>query len=78
MRLVRVRPAARSRVVPHADRIRNVSLNVAVAVVLEAQAKGLASHPLGMDEAAVRAKLSALMWSPGEGAPGGNVATLSA
>ena len=54
-------------VVPNRARIRAVSLNVAVAVVLEAQAQGLAANVLGDDEPAVRAALVARMWSPPAG-----------
>ena len=52
------------RCVPHPDRIRECSLNVATAVVLEAQKLGLAQKPLGEGDAAVRGKLRSLMWSP--------------
>ena len=55
---------ALDRVVPHPDRIRECSLSVATATVLEATRLGLARNSLGDDEAAVRAKLEALMWSP--------------
>ena len=52
------------RVVPHPDRIRECSLSVATACVLEAQKLGLSRHPLGDTEAAVNAKLQSMMWSP--------------
>ena len=52
------------RVVPHPDRIRDVSLEVATAVCLEAQALGLAQLSLGEGYAAVKAKLQSLMWQP--------------
>eukprot|EP00929_Paragymnodinium_shiwhaense_P010373 TRINITY_DN1149_c0_g3_i1.p1 TRINITY_DN1149_c0_g3~~TRINITY_DN1149_c0_g3_i1.p1 ORF type:complete len:630 (-),score=209.56 TRINITY_DN1149_c0_g3_i1:304-2193(-) len=52
------------RIVPHRDEIRNVGLNVATAVVLEAQKLGLAQENLGADSAAVKAALSKLMWLP--------------
>jgi len=53
------------RVVPSRDRLREVALNVATAVVLEAQKTGLAKIFLGKDDAAVRAAVAALMWEPG-------------
>ena len=56
---------ANDRVVPHPDRIRDVSLNVAIATVLEAQRMGIANLTLGATEAEVRAKLEELMWVPG-------------
>ena len=56
---------AKDRVVPHPDRIRDVSLNVAIATVLEAQRMGIANLTLGATEAEVRAKLEELMWVPG-------------
>ena len=55
---------ANDRVVPHPDRIRECSLSVAAASVLEAQRLGLARNPLGETEAEVRAKLQSMMWSP--------------
>lgn len=55
------------RVVPHPDRIREVGVNVAVAVVLEAQRLALAQKPLGEDRQAVRAALQEAMWSPKTG-----------
>uniref|UniRef100_A0A7S2DWM2 Malic enzyme n=1 Tax=Haptolina brevifila TaxID=156173 RepID=A0A7S2DWM2_9EUKA len=54
-----------NRVMPHPDRIREVSLNVATAVVMEAQKMGLANITIGADENQVSAALKALMWSPG-------------
>lgn len=53
------------KVVPHRDRLREVALNVAVAVVLEAQKLGIAKRKLGKDEAEVKAAVKALMWEPG-------------
>lgn len=53
------------KVVPDRDRLREVSLNVATAVVMEAQNMGLATRSLGQDEAEVRAAVKALMWKPG-------------
>mmetsp|Transcript_25454 Transcript_25454/g.64711 ORF Transcript_25454/g.64711 Transcript_25454/m.64711 type:complete len:523 (+) Transcript_25454:409-1977(+) len=55
---------ALDRVVPHPDRIRDVSLEVATAVVLEAQSLGLAGKPLGETPDAVRRALVKRMWSP--------------
>merc|ERR1712226_1828127 len=52
------------RVVPHLNRIREVGLNVAVAVVLEAQLMGLAGKNLGSDSKQVRAALMGMMWAP--------------
>mmetsp|Transcript_26412 Transcript_26412/g.75599 ORF Transcript_26412/g.75599 Transcript_26412/m.75599 type:complete len:615 (-) Transcript_26412:250-2094(-) len=52
------------RIVPHPDRLREVGLNVATAVVLETQKLGLAGKTLGADHAAVRNTLASLMWSP--------------
>lgn len=51
-------------VVPHVTRIRQVAQNVATAVVLKAQADGLASKPLGDSWDAVAEELRASMWSP--------------
>jgi len=51
-------------VVPKRDRIQEVSLNVATAVVLEAQALGLAGRNLGADWATVQAALEAMRWTP--------------
>lgn len=58
---------ATDRVMPHPDNIRDVSLNVATAVVLEATKLGIAGKPMGSTDAEVRAKLTKLMWSPGKG-----------
>ena len=55
---------AAERVVPHPDRIRDVSLEVAVATVLEAQRQGLANKPLGEGPGVVREALRKLMWAP--------------
>lgn len=52
------------RVVPHPNKIRTVGLNVAVAVVLEAQRTGIAGRTLGKDAAEVKAALQGMMWSP--------------
>jgi len=54
------------RTVPHPDKIRIVGLNVAAAVVLEAQKLGLAGKTLGSDFEAVKAAIKEMMWSPGE------------
>jgi len=51
-------------VVPHPSRIRQVAENVAAAVVLAAQAAGIATKPLGESPAEVAAALKAAMWSP--------------
>lgn len=53
------------RIVPARERLREVNLNVATAVVMEAQKKGLATKNLGADEATVKAAVKALMWEPG-------------
>jgi malate dehydrogenase (oxaloacetate-decarboxylating)(NADP+) len=53
------------RVIPDRERLREVSLNVATAVVVEAQAMGLAGRTLGSTEAQVKAAVKALMWEPG-------------
>jgi len=53
------------RVVPSRDRLREVALNVATAVVMEAQKMGLAQRTLGKSEAEVKAAVQALMWEPG-------------
>lgn len=55
---------AEDRVVPHPDRIREVGLNVATAVVLEAQKMGLAGAVLGNDAGEVQAALKERMWYP--------------
>merc|ERR1711937_112498 len=52
------------RTVPHPDKIRTVGLNVATAVVLEAQKLGLAGKTLGEDAAEVKAAITELIWSP--------------
>ena len=52
---------------PHPDRIRDVSLEVATAVAVEAQAQGLARRPLGSSYDAVKATLKSKMWVPGMG-----------
>jgi malate dehydrogenase (oxaloacetate-decarboxylating)(NADP+) len=52
------------RTVPHPDKIRIVGLNVAAAVVLEAQKLGLAGKTLGKDAAEVKAAIEGMMWSP--------------
>jgi len=52
------------RILPNTDRLREVSLNVATAVVLEAQKQGLAGQSLGRAWPEVRAALQARMWSP--------------
>ena len=51
-------------VVPSRRRLREVGLNVATAVVCEAQKLGLAEKPLGETKEAVSAALEAMMWSP--------------
>lgn len=57
------------RVVPHPNQIRAVGLNVATAVVLEAQRMGLAGKTLGKDASEVKEALQGMMWSPeGNGA----------
>jgi len=53
------------RVIPARERLREVSLEVATAVVLEAQEMGLATRVLGTSAAEVRAAVRALMWEPG-------------
>ena len=50
--------------VPNPQRIREVSLNVATAVVWECQASGLARKHLGNTLEEVRSSLRAGMWSP--------------
>ena len=49
---------------PAEGRIREVSLNVATAIVLEAQKEGIAGKTIGDDEASVKAFIKASMWSP--------------
>merc|ERR1712187_485068 len=53
------------RVVPHPDRIREVGLNVATAIVLEAQKLGIAGKQLGKGRSEIQAALRDMMWSPG-------------
>jgi malate dehydrogenase (oxaloacetate-decarboxylating)(NADP+) len=53
-----------SRVIPHRDHVQRVNLNVATAVVQEAQRLSLARRNLGADAAAVRAALEGMMWKP--------------
>lgn len=53
-----------SSVMPDRNRIRDVSLNVATAIVLEATKLNLCNKPLGSTDGEVRAKLSELMWAP--------------
>jgi len=57
------------RVVPHPERLREVGLNVAVAIALECQKLGLADHVLGADEAEVKEAVQSMMWSPQPSAP---------
>jgi len=52
------------RVVPHPDRIREVGLNVATAVVLCIQEAGLADEHLGHTREEVRVALMKKMWAP--------------
>jgi len=52
------------RVVPHPNKIRAVGLNVATAVVCEAQKMGLAGKTLGKDALEVNEALQGMMWSP--------------
>jgi len=51
-------------VVPHPGRIREVAEAVAVAVVMEAQAKGIAKKSLGSTQEEVTKALKDLMWNP--------------
>merc|ERR1719379_3018836 len=55
---------AEDRCVPHPNKIRTVGLNVATAVVLEAQKMGLAGKTLGQGWTEVKAALEKLMWAP--------------
>ena len=55
---------ALNRVIPHRDRLREVNLNVAAAVVMEAQRLKLAGKTLGQTEEQVKAVLSDAMWTP--------------
>lgn len=52
------------RVLPNMARIREVGLNVAAAVVMEAQTRGIAGTPLGKDLTEVKKVLHANMWVP--------------
>mmetsp|Transcript_58861 Transcript_58861/g.124822 ORF Transcript_58861/g.124822 Transcript_58861/m.124822 type:complete len:617 (+) Transcript_58861:79-1929(+) len=54
------------RIVPHPDRLREVGLNVATAVVAEVQKLGLAGKILGADAAAIKETLKTMMWAPGK------------
>merc|ERR1719316_816920 len=54
------------RTVPHPDKIRTVGLNVAAAVVLEAQKLGLAGKTLGSDFEEIKAAIKEMMWSPND------------
>lgn len=51
-------------ILPFRDRIQEVSLNVATAVVLEAQVLGIAARHLGSDTASVKARIAEMRWSP--------------
>jgi malate dehydrogenase (oxaloacetate-decarboxylating)(NADP+) len=53
-----------ARVLPSSDRLREVSLNVAIAVVMEAQQLKIAQKILGQSRQQVQAALSAAMWTP--------------
>jgi malate dehydrogenase (oxaloacetate-decarboxylating)(NADP+) len=53
------------RVIPHRDMVQKVNLNVAAAVVVEAQRLDLAGRRLGADFRTVRAALEEMMWKPG-------------
>jgi malate dehydrogenase (oxaloacetate-decarboxylating)(NADP+) len=55
---------AENRVIPHRDQVQNVNLNVATAVVLEAQNLELAARKLGTDAASIKRALRGLMWEP--------------
>jgi len=57
---------AKDRVVPHPDRIREVSLEVSTEVVLACQSKGLATKTLGGTKDQVGSALKAAMWVPGK------------
>ncbi len=52
------------RVLPHLNRLREVSLNVATAVVMEAQRLDIAGVTLGENEAQVKDALFKTLWSP--------------
>merc|ERR1712107_75664 len=51
-------------VVPDPAHIRDVAMNVAVAVVLEAQKSGIATVNLGKDKDEVQSALRGKMWIP--------------
>jgi len=53
------------RVIPERERLREVALEVATAIVLEAQEMGLATRTLGVNVTEVKAAVKALMWEPG-------------
>eukprot|EP00928_Gymnodinium_smaydae_P079962 TRINITY_DN63788_c0_g1_i1.p1 TRINITY_DN63788_c0_g1~~TRINITY_DN63788_c0_g1_i1.p1 ORF type:complete len:629 (+),score=111.89 TRINITY_DN63788_c0_g1_i1:41-1888(+) len=53
------------RVIPARERLREVGLEVATAVVLEAQKLGLATRCLGITRDEVRSAVKAMMWEPG-------------
>ena len=55
---------AEDRCVPPLSRIREVALNVATAVVLQAQKQGIARKVLGSTEAEIKEALAANMWVP--------------
>jgi malate dehydrogenase (oxaloacetate-decarboxylating)(NADP+) len=54
-------------VIPRRSRAREVGLNVAAAVVYEAQKQGLAGKSLGTTPEEVKSAVKALMWEPGMG-----------
>merc|ERR1712166_614289 len=58
---------AEDRVMPPLSRIREVSLNVATAVVLQCQKEGIARKIVGATESEIKAALAAAMWTPDEG-----------
>jgi len=53
-----------SSVLPARDRIADVSLDVAVSVVMKAQEQGLADRILGSTEAEVRHAVASMRWTP--------------
>ena len=55
---------AMHRVLPHRNRLRDVSLNVATAVAMEAQRLGIASVTLGDTEAQIKDTLLKTLWTP--------------
>jgi len=55
---------AQNRCMPTVGRIREVSLNVATAVVWECQNSKLARRTVGKDKASIKAALQAEMWAP--------------